>query len=236
MNSITKFLIEIVKEAGQLINENIQIKSKDDNGDIVTNFDYEIEKYIINKIKSKYPEFTIISEEYNSNNNLTNNCFTIDPIDGTINFANNIPLWGIQIACIKDNKTCSAVIYLPMLNEMYYADETGAYLNDKKIKVNLLDITKGIYIVEGPGRIAGQIKMKSISHHCRDFYCAAVSFAWVACGRLSGVIFKKDSFWDYISGQYLVKQAGGVISNDKNSHIAANTDNFLNVLKENASE
>ena len=150
MSMELKFLIELVKEASKLITDEFEVKSKDDKGDLVTNFDYEIEKYIIAKIKKHYPKFSIVSEEYNNKEGLTDNCFTIDPIDGTINFANNIPLWGIQIACIKDKKICAAVIYLPKLNELYYADENGAFLNDIPISVNKLDIKNGLYTIDGP--------------------------------------------------------------------------------------
>ena len=95
MTKELKFLIDTVKEASKLITEEFEVKAKDNKGDLVTNFDYEVEQFMINEIKKAYPNFNIVSEEFNSNEGLTDNCFTIDPIDGTINFANNIPLWGI---------------------------------------------------------------------------------------------------------------------------------------------
>lgn len=235
MSDELKFLIELVKGASLLINDEFEVKVKDDKGDLVTNFDYEIEKYIIDKIKKNYPNFSIVSEEYNSEEGLTDNCFTIDPIDGTINFAHNIPLWGIQVACIKNKKTCAAVIYLPKLNELYYADEKGAFLNDKPISVNKLDVKKGLYTIEGPGNILGEYKMKEITGNYRDFYCAAVDFAYVACGKLSATNFVKDTLWDYIPGQFIVEKAGGVIYNDTKMHIAANNEEFLQILKNNSS-
>lgn len=121
MNKDLEFLIDLVKSASLLINDDFEIKAKGNNGDLVTNFDFEIEKFIIEKINKIYPDFSIVSEEYNSENDLTDNCFTIDRIDGTINFTNNIPLWGIQVACIRNKKTCAAVIYLPKINELFYA-------------------------------------------------------------------------------------------------------------------
>lgn len=148
MTKELKFLIDIVKEASKIITDEFEVKAKDDKGDLVTNFDYEVEQFIINKIKKEYPTFTIISEEFNTNEELTDNCFTIDPIDGTINFANKLPLWGIQVACIKDGKTCAAVIYLPKINEFYYADENGAFMNDKRISVNNMKPDRGLYSVE----------------------------------------------------------------------------------------
>ncbi len=235
MSKDLEFLIELVKSASLLINDEFEVKVKDDNGDLVTNFDYEIEKYIIDKIKENYPDFSIVCEEFNSDKELTDNCFTVDPIDGTINFANNIPFWGIQIACIRDKKTCAAVIYLPRQNELFYADENGAFLNDSPIHVNNYDVDRGLYAVEGPGKMLGTIKMQKINYHCRDFYCAAVDFAYVACGRLSAVNFVWDTLWDYIPGEYIVLQAGGVIYNDTKMHIAANNKAFLEVMKENSS-
>lgn len=153
MSDDLKFLIDVVKGASLLITDEFEINAKGEDGDLITNFDLEIEKYIIEKIKQNYPEFSIVSEEYNSEKELTDNCFTVDPIDGTINFANGLPLWGIQIACIRNKKTCAAVIYMPKINELYYADESGAYMNGKPIKVNSLNFNKGLYSVEGPKRL-----------------------------------------------------------------------------------
>ncbi len=235
MSKDLEFLIDLVEGASNLITNEFEVKAKDNKGDLVTNFDYEIEKYMIDEIKSNYPDFSIVSEEYNSKECLTDNCFTIDPIDGTINFAHNIPLWGIQVACIRNKKTCAAVIYLPKLNELYYADENGAFLNGTPISVNNCEINKGIYTVEGPGKMLGSFKMQQISRHCRDFYCAAVNFAYVACGRFSGTNFVWDTLWDYMPGQFIVEQAVGVVYNNTKMHIAANNEDFLQILKENSS-
>ena len=234
MSDDLKFLIDVVKGASLLITEEFEINAKGEDGDLVTNFDFEVEQYIIEKIKQNYPDFSIVSEEFNCEKELTDNCFTIDPIDGTINFANALPLWGIQIACIRNRKTCAAVIYMPKMNELYYADESGAYMNGKPIKVNSLNSKKGLYSVEGPKRLPVQVKMRQINRHCRDFFCSAVNYAWVACGRLSATIFIYDTFWDYIPGQYIVEKAGGVIYNEKGVHIAANNNEFLQVMKDSA--
>ena len=235
MSQELKFLIDLVKQASELITDEFEVKAKDDKGDLVTNFDYQIEQYMINQIRENYPNFSIVSEEFNSKKELTDNCFTIDPIDGTINFAHRLPLWAIQVACIKNGKTCAAVIYMPKLNELYYADDNGAFLNGKPIKVNNLDISQGLYVVEGPDCILGEYKMKKISRHYRDLHCAAVDFAYVACGTLSAVNFVWDTVWDYIPGQFLVEKAGGVIYNEPKMHIAANNQKFLKTMIDNSS-
>ena len=234
MSEDLKFLIDVVRSASLLINDELEVKAKDDKGDLVTNFDFAIENYITGRIKEKYPDFLIISEEYNNNNELTENCFTIDPIDGTINFANGIPLWGIQVACIRDNKTCAAVIYLPKLNELYYADENGAFFNDKPISVNKLGIDKGIYTIEGPSKFIIIDKIFPINKNVRFYWCSAVNFSWIASGKISAACYIGENLWDYVPGQYLVEKAGGVIYNSKKTHIATNSEDFLNLLKDNS--
>ena len=233
MNKELQFLINTVMEASNLITDEFEVKAKDDKGDLVTSFDYEVEKYITEKINKEYPNFDIVSEEFNSKNELTDNCFTIDPIDGTINFAHGVPLWAIQVACIKDGKTCAAVIYIPKLDELYYADENGAYLNGKEIHVNNEGPDKGLYVIEGPNNANIKSKMKKINRHVRDFYSAGVDFAWCAAGRLSVASFVWDTYWDYIPGMYIVEKAGGVTYNAPGMHIAANTQKYLDVILEN---
>ena len=52
MSKEAEFLVDVVKNASLLINDELIIKAKDDEGDLVTNFDYEIEKYIIDRIQN----------------------------------------------------------------------------------------------------------------------------------------------------------------------------------------
>ena len=66
MNSECKFLIEIVKEASTLLNNHFEVFKKGEDGGLVTNLDFMIEKFLTQKIKEKYPDFDIVGEEFNS--------------------------------------------------------------------------------------------------------------------------------------------------------------------------
>lgn len=234
MTKDTEFLVRVVKEASLMITEEFEIKSKDDKGDLVTNFDYEIEKYIIGEINKEYPDFDIVSEEFNSDGKLTQNCFTIDPIDGTINFANKCPEWVIQVACVKNGEPCAAVIFAPKTNEMYVADEGDAYLNGIKIHVNNLPVEKCLYEIDGKKRVSAIERMMPYSRHFRNVGCVGIVYAYVAAGRFGGVIFRKDTVWDYLPGMFIVKQAGGCVIDEPNCHVAACTKEFADILRENA--
>jgi myo-inositol-1(or 4)-monophosphatase len=248
MNNDTNFIIKAVFDAAKLINgpiplhDKLFVMEKDAVGDLVTNFDFIIERFLIDKLKTRYKKFDIISEEFNPTNELTRNCFTIDPLDGTINFAHGLPLWGIQVAMIKNGITYTSVIYLPKLGELFYADETGAYMIDnptkgrlkkeyaKKISVSKKPLNKTLYLVEGGMKFPALYRMAEHSRHFRYYCCTAVNNAWTACGRLGGNILRKDYIWDYLPGQFLVEKAGGVIINKKGIHVSANNKELANLL------
>lgn len=229
---ILSFLETIVKEASNLISDKFSINQKGENDDLVTNLDVEVENFLINKIKVSYPDFEIVSEENNANNSVTKNCFIIDPIDGTINFANNLPLWGIQIACVVESEVIAAVIYLPKMNELYSADASGAYLNGIKIKTNVVPIKNTLYSIDGTNNLPIMGKMRPYSSGRRNLGAVCVSMAFVACGRLHGALFRSDKPWDYAPGLFIAKQAGAVVCDESGFHGAAMNEEFLNILKD----
>lgn len=64
--------------------------------DVVTSVDYKIEEEIISKINLQFPNDRILSEETKNDTIVSGRTWTIDPIDGTYNYSNNLPLFGIQ--------------------------------------------------------------------------------------------------------------------------------------------
>ena len=216
----TKILINIVKKASKLITNDMIVKAKDNNGDLVTNFDYEVEKYIINKLNKFFPNFDIISEEFNPLVKPKDNYFAIDPIDGTINFANNFPIWAIQIAMVKNNETISAVIYAPKLNQLYYADKDGAFCNYKKIEVTEKPVENCLYVCGRQNEVEIFKKLNISNRYLRLVHCASVSFGWTANGILGGAIFTNLNIWDYLPGLYIIKIAGGEVYEKDNLQIA----------------
>lgn len=231
MSKDLEFLIKIVKEANIISEEHFEVKPKGNESDLVTNLDYKIEKYLIDRIKENYPDFYIVSEEYNTDNKVTDNCFIIDPIDGTINFANNVPLWAIQVAMKRNGQTVASVISMPRVNEFYYADETGAYLNDEKININEVPIKNALYVIDGNNVLEELIKMSKYSTNRRTFGGVCVSMAFLAAGRIHGAVFRSDKPWDYEPGLFICKMAGAKIKNVSGFHAAAMNQEFLDILE-----
>ena len=93
------FIESVLKEAAQRLNH-MKIQSIHDktSRDLVTSSDYAIEQYIITMIQSQFPSDHILSEEMNQDTLLQERTWVLDPIDGTCNYANAIPMFGIQLA------------------------------------------------------------------------------------------------------------------------------------------
>lgn len=236
-NKQVKFMTRLVKQANKIITKNkMEVSNKGNDGDLVTNLDLAVEKFIIGQIKKNYPTYHIVSEEFNENASLKDNCFTIDPIDGTINFANGLPCWAIQIAYRFGGVTCASVLFIPTLNELYVAVEgEGAYLNGKRIYVQQTPVVKGsIYLLNPDTRpyidaIYQEIAPITKSH--RMFGSESSSLAFVAKGAVAGNVFFSKNIWDIEPGLLLCKEAGGVyFRNDKYLIVACNQE-FFEVLK-----
>ena len=228
-----RYLIQVVKDASKLITSDFEVNNKDDKGDLVTTYDYEIEKYIINRLAEVYPTYDIVSEEFNTKNKITDNCFIIDPIDGTINFANGNPMWAIMLCMYKYGKPHASVIYSPVFDDLYYADSTGAYLNGERIHVKKLPLDRSLYSIDCGNKDNTIKKINEYTRHYRFYACAGLSYAYIARGMLSGYMFRKENPWDYAAGMFLAKQAGAEIHEEEGLHVAASTKELLDVLVEN---
>jgi len=148
--------IKAAKEAGKILMTHygkIHIEHKGkyfDAASILTQADIESEKKIFEILKTNFPEHNIFSEEKIRENNNSEYTWYVDPLDGTSNFTRNIPLFGISIGLIRNNKSILGVLYFPALNLLLKAEENkGAFANDKKITVSNRELKKSLYYSGG---------------------------------------------------------------------------------------
>ena len=132
------FAINIAKNAGKIQNSyfgNISsLKTKSSNIDLLTIADIESEKYLVKKIESIYPNHSILSEEIGSLNKSSDFTWVIDPLDGTTNFAHNLPIFSVSIALKKIDEVICGVVYNPAADKCFYAEKNnGAFLNNLPI-------------------------------------------------------------------------------------------------------
>ena len=219
--------MEAAQEAGKIIKERIgtitdnEITQKSIS-DYVTEVDVLSEKTIIIRIKNHFPEHQIMAEESSNDYKKAEYLWIIDPLDGTTNFIHGFPVFAISIALMKKGEIVLGVVYDPLKNELFYAEQgSGAFLNGKRIHVSSIKEPAFSLIATGfPFRnkqfIPSYIKIfQSLLYSVSDLRragAAAIDLAYVACGRVDGFFEFALSPWDIAAGTVLIKEAGGIVS------------------------
>lgn len=221
---ITKQVCEISQEVGEFLKKeihNIVPKDIEEKGkhDFVTYVDKTSEKMIVEKLSKILPEAGFITEENTASIKGTRFQWIIDPLDGTTNYINSIPLYSTSIALVDREEVVAGIINEVNLNECFYAWKEGpAYLNESEIKVTKTNSLDNALLATGfpyydYGRLNEYLELFKYlienTSGIRRLGSAAVDMAWVACGRFDGFYEYGLSPWDVAAGTIIVKQAGG---------------------------
>ena len=220
------FALDVAKEAGNIqlsyFGNISSIKKKSSNIDLLTNADIESEKLIIGKIKEKYPDHSIISEETKSNLKDSKYTWIIDPLDGTTNFAHNLPIFAVSIALMKYDEIIMGVVYNPAANKCFYAElNKAAYLNDKLIQPSSSEKLSDCLLATGFPYLHD--KKYDLSFKIfKEFYdktrglrrlgAAALDLCFVAMGRFDGFYEYNLNAWDISAGSLIASEAGCTVS------------------------
>ncbi|MDQ6755951.1 MAG: inositol monophosphatase, partial [Bacteroidota bacterium] len=171
---------------------------------------------------------SILSEECGASGNTSEYKWIIDPIDGTVNFANGIPICCVSIGVEHNGKIVLGAVHNPFLNELFLAEKNcGATLNGKKIQVsNKTEVIKSCLVtgfpytyteeVNGPLQIFEKLIRRGIP--VRRLGSAAIDLCWVAAGRFDGFYEHKLSAWDSAAGFLIVEEAGGRVTDFKGNY------------------
>jgi myo-inositol-1(or 4)-monophosphatase len=182
----------------------------------------------MNIIREEFPDHYILSEEIGALAMDSSYKWIIDPIDGTVNFANGIPLCCVSIAIEKDGAMIMGAVYNPMLDEFFFAEKNqGAFLNDQRISVSEQHQVKHACLVtgfpysylnseNGPLEVFGRLIKEGIP--VRRLGSAAIDLCWVAAGRFDGYYEHKLQAWDSAAGFLMVEEAGGKVTDFKGDY------------------
>jgi myo-inositol-1(or 4)-monophosphatase len=213
------------RELERFFNGDFLITNKEGINNPVTEADHAAEKAIIGVIQQQYPDHFILSEEEGSVPTHSEYKWIIDPIDGTINFANGIPVCCVSIAVEYRGEIILGAVYNPFMKEFFFAEKgQGAQLNGKKIQVgkkaqvcHSCMVTGFPYTYldteNGPLQIFEKLVRKGVP--VRRLGSAAIDLCWVAAGRYDGFYEHKLQAWDSAAGFLMVTEAGGKVTDFK---------------------
>ncbi len=212
--------------AGDILMEgfgtNFKIHNKEGRNNLVTEYDFKSEKAIIEFLSNKYPTHSFLAEESGHTTNDIEVRWIIDPLDGTVNYANNLPIFSVSIAAEYKNEIVAGVVYNPILKELFYASKNGgAFLNGEKIICSESDDLNTSFLVTGfPYNVDKNpyscvdtfVKVVLQGIPVRRLGSAAIDLAYVACGRFDGFWEISLQPWDMAAGYLIVEEAGGIVT------------------------
>lgn len=199
------------------------ISHKEGINNLVTQADFAAEKAIMEVIKKAFPHDGIVSEESPEIKTDNDYKWIIDPIDGTVNFANGIPICCVSIGIEYKNEMLMGAVYNPIINEFFFAKKGGgAFLNEKPIHVSSeTKVVKSCLVTgfpytyiqdpNGPLQVFGRLVSRGIP--VRRLGSAAIDLCWVAAGRFDGFYEHQLHAWDSAAGYLIVEEAGGKVTN-----------------------
>lgn len=187
--------------------------------DFVSNADLAVETFIRERLNAAYPDDGIVGEEHANQASRSGYTWVIDPIDGTANFVNAIPMWCVVLACVHEDETKIGVVYEPSHDELFWGSVgQGAYLNDQPIKASSSTSVAMGSVGVGMNRKTGMhVTIRFVEQLVASggvFYrnaSGALSLCYVAAGRLIGYSEAHMNAWDCLAGQLLISEAGGGI-------------------------
>lgn len=239
-----EFLQDVAFEAGEILlkfqkkRQHLEVIDKGPEG-IASSADQESERYIIGRLKDRFPDHTILSEEsdyehYKKNIETlskTEYLWVIDPLDGTNNFVNGIPIFAISIGLLHKGETLLGLVYNPHSGECFFAGRgLGANLIDyrinplRKYKLFIEENTKTMdECIFSPAptydidhRFENQLSAfkKNIigARAVRRLGCAALELCYVACGNFDAYWEKSLKPWDVAAGYIICAEAGVLVT------------------------
>ncbi|MFH1407111.1 MAG: inositol monophosphatase family protein [Candidatus Omnitrophota bacterium] len=238
-----KDAIKIAKTSGLFLKNNLgKIKKISYKGEInpvtnkicnrvnlVTDIDRKSEALIVKFLKSRYPDYGILTEETPFKEENCEYKWIIDPLDGTTNYAHAFAFFCVSVALERsrqgrESEIIAGAVYEPMRNELFFAERNkGAYLNGRRITVSKTGKLKRALLATG---FAYSLRRYNINlRHFKNFLMrtqavrragsAALDLCYVACGRFDGFWELDLKPWDTAAGKLIVEEGGGRISSFK---------------------
>jgi myo-inositol-1(or 4)-monophosphatase len=200
--------------------------------DMVSELDVAVEEEVRNFLQRETPEVGFFGEEQGGHSLQSELTWSLDPVDGTANLVNGLPLCAISLGLFHGNKAVLGVIDLPFLKDRYQAAEGhGAYHNDERLHVRgttaLHDaiVAIGDYAVGEDSAARNQRRLRITqllaerALRVRMFGSAAIDLVWVAAGKLDATITLSNHPWDMAAGVVIAREAGAcVMDSDGRPH------------------
>src|SRR5919199_988661 len=180
--------------------------------DLVTAFDEESERTIIQILSDAFPTYGFWTEESGHHPATGDARWIVDPLDGTTNYAHDFPHFAVSIALEKAGMLVAGVVYDPIPEELVRALLATGPPSDHSSVLDQRDYNAGMAVLAQGLRQTGS---------------AALDMCYVAAGRLDGYFERGMHLWDIGAGMVIVAAAGGSVSTYAGTHCDQGTDDIV---------
>jgi myo-inositol-1(or 4)-monophosphatase len=228
------FAVDLAARAGRLLTDSYERVIRVDRKsrrDVVTEVDYASEALVLQAIRDRYPEDAVLAEESGHHvrsdgaavparsrrARWSRRTWVIDPLDGTVNYANGIPFFCVSIALVDAGRPIVGVVLDPLRGDCYAATGDGsATLNGEPVRASDKD-ELGDYVVSlaiiGRGGIARERRVAHEIRIGRRMGSAALALAYVASGRFDAFVQNGGlSPWDIAAAGLVAERAGATVT------------------------
>lgn len=200
----------------------LQVRAKAPN-DLVSSADHAAEEAIVGTIRRQLPDAAFLAEEGGRSGDSASALeWVIDPLDGTNNFLQGLPVFATSIACRRRGETVAGVVAEPLTGVVYSAVRGGgAWRDGERLAVSRRPGLAGAFLATGfPFRAHASLDLYLAAFRevflrtraVRRCGSAALDLAHTAAGVYDGFFEFRLSPWDIAAGALLVEEAGGVVS------------------------
>ncbi len=188
------------------------------------------EDILMEQVKSNDLPYNIVSEEIGKVDRGYGENLIVDPVDGTYNAVNGIPFYSVSIAVGKtdtDSVTHGFVMNLGN-GDIFRAEKgRGSFLNERQIHVSREQKhVFGLNLTRGVDKISG--KIIGTARRTRILGCASLEMCLVANGSTDALAYtgqySKLRSVDVAAGALIVREAGGIVTDEKGDHFNAPND------------
>lgn len=194
--------------------------------DYVSEADRESEEVVLAEIRRAFPEHRVLAEESGHSGGRgaggSEYGWYVDPLDGTTNFLQGVPMFCVSVACRRGDDLLAGVVLDPLRDDLFAAVRGGgATRNGNPMQVSARGGLEGAFLATGyPWAARGAIdeylgvfrdvflQAKSV----RRCGAAALDLAYTAAGIYDGFFEFRLSPWDVAAGILLVEEAGGRVT------------------------
>jgi len=222
------FAVDLAGRAGALLTGSYERSMKVDRKskrDVVTNVDYASEALVIAAISERFPVDAILAEESGRQHGASRpvwgrwarRTWVIDPLDGTVNYANGIPFFCVSIGLVEAGVPVVGVVLDPLRGDCYAAVAGGpATLNGEPIrasdKAELGDFVVSLAII-GRGGIARERRVAHEIRIGRRMGSAALTLAYIGSGRFDAFVQNGGlSLWDIAAAGLIAERGGATVT------------------------